>query len=116
MCLIMCQHRHSLTRVFYCRNQLPLEVVKEYLKQEPDDYEVQLAKGICHLELDQFGEALAIFKQYASSKASDKIKGEWYQAMTYLKQDDKGKCKTILQRLQGQGFMENKIAALLAEL
>ncbi len=87
-----------------------------YLKQKLDDYEVQLAKGICLLELDRYSEALTVFKQYAYGSAGDKIKGEWYQAMTYLKQDDKAQCKAILQKLQGQGFKEDTVVALLQEL
>ena len=96
--------------------KVALGYCKEYLQQEPNDYDVILAKGICHLELNQFEEALIIFEQYASSEADDKIKGEWYQAMTYLKKGGKEECKTILKKMQGRDYKEGEIAALLKAL
>jgi len=89
---------------------LPLFV--KVLEAEPDNAEVQLALGICQLELDRFENANQTFSAVSNPLYRDQA--QWYLAMNFLKQSDTDNAKTILESIQQGDFNYAKAQEILS--
>lgn len=56
-------------------------------------------RGVCHLKLQQYAEAIAVFEKLASHHELLQNKGLFYQAITHLKQGQADKAKPILTQI-----------------
>jgi len=70
------------------------QYLDQYLTINPNNIEVQLAKGSCEFKLDQTDSAIQTFK-----KLKDNSDAQWYLALAYLKNKEAEKAKPLLQNL-----------------
>jgi tetratricopeptide (TPR) repeat protein len=56
-------------------------------------------RGVCHLRLQQYAEAIAIFEKLAAHHELLQNKGLFYQAITHLKQGHTDRAKPILTQI-----------------
>ncbi len=61
------------------------------------DQQAILFVGVAHIELNQYEKALKIFDSLLQSNSIDAHKGHWYKALTFLKQENKGKAIEVLE-------------------
>ena len=82
------------------------------------NYDVVLALGIAYLEQNSFDKALEQFKSIQDSDAIIKDKAMWYEAVTYLKMEDKLKALTTFEQLQIEYpfYKVDETAALIKKL
>lgn len=106
-------------------NQEEFSKAYEILREVPDlssNARLLLMSGVCHLELNQFTEAINAFSTI--EKINDpvyKYHSIWYKAMTHLKAGDLEKAKAELQQLsQAPGpnevFKKTEATQLLKKL
>lgn len=83
-----------------------------------NDYSIDLALGVAHLEVNQLDEALKLFNKVYNSDSIIKDKALWYKAMTQLKQKDKLAAKATLEQLQSAYpyYQQNEVTKLLKKL
>jgi tetratricopeptide (TPR) repeat protein len=93
-----------------------LPLLQAYVKQQPDDIQMNISLGICYLEMDRFAEAEQIFSVIASGQTAYAETANWYLALTALKQKDLVKCRGILSRIPQTSAWYNKARALLEKL
>jgi len=91
--------------------KLALENFNEYLSVNPNDKEVQLAKGCSQFQLNQTDAAIQTFKQIENNSSA-----QWYLALSYLKKEEAHKAKTILESLVSDRQFRTKAKALLKHL
>lgn len=65
----------------------------------PEDVELDLYKGICNLELNNYNVAEQIFTKISEGDSSFTSKATWYKALSYLKQEKFDACKNVLQTI-----------------
>jgi tetratricopeptide (TPR) repeat protein len=86
-------------------------------RQNPDDDLLPLYIGNCYLNLDNYQEAIATFKEGALSE--DRIvrqTSRWYLALSYLAAAQTAESMTLLQNIvEGDELYANNAAALLKE-
>ena len=68
-------------------------------EQLPNDIEIQLYKGICLTEMDQFSQAETIFNTISDGNSAFKYKATWYKALNLLKQENFEACKEVLKTI-----------------
>ncbi len=68
-------------------------------EQLPNDIEIQLYKGICLIEMDQFSQAETIFNSISKGNSAFKYKATWYKALNLLKQENFEACKEVLKTI-----------------
>ena len=76
-----------------------LKLITKIGNQNLKDKELQLYRGICHLELNAYDAAEGIFTKISNGDSSFKYKATWYKALTYLKQEQFEKCKNTLKTI-----------------
>jgi predicted Zn-dependent protease len=87
-----------------------------YNKREPDDIEMQMAKGICYLELDKVEEARQIFNGIAGGLTAFAYSAQWYLALAYLKEKKYDQCRTALSIIPADAGEYEKAQRLIKEL
>ncbi len=70
-----------------------------YLAENPTDTMALLFQGICQLELDNFSQAERIFGDIRAGTSDVQEQGEWYLALTYVKQKDTARARGILNAI-----------------
>lgn len=75
------------------------QALSEVLKTEPGNFQAKLALGISALEIGRIEKAQGIFETLANSSSSFKTYGQWYLALSYIKQGENEKAKPILENL-----------------
>ena len=65
-----------------------IPLLREYLKEQPNDERAQLALGIALLETDKDEEAIVIFARIAQGQSSLAPYGNWYLALSAVKRGD----------------------------
>ena len=87
-------------KAFNSQNYLEaLQALKVLSDAHAKDVELQLFKGICHCELNNFTDADRIFKEIGSGDSAFSTKATWYEALSYLKQEKFDACKATLQKI-----------------
>lgn len=76
-----------------------LEALTPDLNLDSANYSLQLAIGIAYLETGQFVQARQRFNRIAQSTALLREEGEWYLALTDLKEGQVEECKTRLETI-----------------
>lgn len=76
-----------------------LKLITKIGNQNLKDTEIQLYRGICHLELNAYDAAEGIFTKISNGDSAFKYKAIWYKALTYLKQEQFEKCKNTLRTI-----------------
>jgi hypothetical protein len=76
-----------------------------YLSVHPNEFSIQLALGVCHLETNDFSAADTIFKLLMNNRLM-KDNAKWYYSMSLLKQNRKEEALKILEDLATTGSGE----------
>lgn len=90
-----------------------LPIFLKILEGEPENAEVQIATGICQLELGRFEKANQTFSSVVNPLYKEQA--QWYLAMNFLKQSDKENAKTILESIEQGDFNYEKAQEILKE-
>lgn len=79
---------------------------------------VALYIGVSHLELQNYTEAIKTFDDLKNSKTLDAHKAYWYLALTYLKQENVEKAKSMLEIIvqKSSNYNYKKAQKLLKKL
>jgi tetratricopeptide (TPR) repeat protein len=78
--------------------------------------DLQLAKGVCYLNLAQYDKANTIFETVATGQTIYKERAQWLKAMLLLKQEKKAECKTYLQTIDSSSSYYKKAQELMGKL
>jgi hypothetical protein len=81
-----------------------------------DDVEIELYKGICNLELNNYTNAEQIFTKISNGNSSFSTKAIWYKALNYLKQEKFEDCKVVLQTIPESAEEYKQAQKLLKKL
>lgn len=76
-----------------------LPLLDQYLTSHPEAYAVQLAKGVAHLESNDFATANQQFKQIGKVNSLYKIESDWYLALVHLKEGNLVACAQQLAQI-----------------
>jgi len=91
--------------------------LSKVIKDQPNNVQASLALGISALESDRTEEAKAIFVALSEGTSVLKTYGQWYVALTYIKQGDNEKAKPILESLgNDEPALKKKAKELLQKL
>ena len=82
-------------------------------QQIEENPEITLAKGICYLELNQYKEAADIFTRLTQSQTTYRNEGNWYLALTALKQNDVATCRQFLAEIDPASSYQEQVKELL---
>ncbi|WP_353484293.1 tetratricopeptide repeat protein [Haliscomenobacter sp.] len=93
-----------------------LPLLEAYQRQKPEDLQVELYLGICWLETQQYAKANAVFQKISQTESSFKDYGQWYLALSYLKQGNKTACRKILLEVPAESEFAAKAQNLLKRL
>lgn len=72
--------------------------------------------GVSLLQTDRIAQAREIFNQLYSGQSAFKFEAAFYQALTFLKEDNKAMCKEWLQKVPADAPNYNKAQELLGKL
>jgi hypothetical protein len=72
--------------------------------------------GVSLLQTNRITEARTIFNQLYAGQSAFKFDAAFYQALTFLKEDNKAICKEWLQKIPADALNYNKAQELLKEL
>lgn len=95
--------------------QQALPLLENYLSTAPDDMELQIARGVCLLELDQLASAREVFERVARGSSIYRHTGTWYLALSYLKVGQLEKMREYLKRIPESAEMYYEQAQRLLE-
>jgi tetratricopeptide (TPR) repeat protein len=93
-----------------------LPLLEAYQRQKPEDLQVELYLGICWLETQQYAKANTVFQKISQTESSFKDYGQWYLALSYLKQGNKTACRKILLEVPAESEFAAKAQKLLKRL
>ncbi len=94
-----------------------LLAINELLKSQPTELQYLMAKGICLLETNKIREAHMIFNTIASGQSVFKSEAQWYNALSYLKENKPELAKTELQKIPTDDpDWSSKVAQLIKKL
>jgi YD repeat-containing protein len=72
--------------------------------------------GVSLLQTDRIADAATIFNQLYTGQSAYKFEAAFYQALTFLKEDNKALCKEWLQKIPADATSYNKAQELLLKL
>ncbi len=75
-----------------------------------------MAIGVCHLELGAFQQALEIFATIKNINPTYTNKGLWYEALTYLRQNEIEKSIVTLNRIPSSSIKYKQAEELMGKL
>ena len=81
-----------------------------------NDAEIELYKGICFLELNNYVEADVIFDAVSNGKSAFANTATWYKALSMLKQEQFEACKYVLQTIPESAEEYKQAKKLLRKL
>ncbi len=84
--------------------------------KDADATDLQLAKGVCYLNLAQYDKANTVFETVATGQTIYKERAQWLKAMLLLKQEKKAACKTYLQTIETSSSYYKKAQELIGKL
>ena len=76
-----------------------LPKLDEFLKNQPDRADVQLAKGIALMETGKAAQAIEIFTELGAQYSLYLAESQWYTALAYLKQGQLDESLSYLQQI-----------------
>lgn len=93
-----------------------LPLLQAYVREKPEDLQAELYLGICLMETGQYSAARTIFTKISGGESSFVDYGQWYLALSYLKEGNKGECRKILQEVPAESEFAQKAQDLLKRL
>jgi hypothetical protein len=72
--------------------------------------------GVSLLQTNRIGEAREIFNQLYAGQSAFKFEAAFYQALSFLKEDNKALCREWLQKIPADAPNYNKAQELLKKL
>lgn len=93
-----------------------LPLLQAYVREKPEDLQAELYLGICLMETGQYNTARSIFSKISSSESSYVDYGQWYLALSYLKEGNEVECRKILQAVPAESEFAQKAQNLLKRL
>lgn len=103
----------AFNRKDYSSSVLLLQQVKQ---QDTANSFVDFYYGVALLQTDRLPEAREIFNQLYAGQSAFKFEAAFYQALGYLKEDNKTDCKEWLQKIPSDAPNYNKAQELLNKL
>lgn len=91
-------------------------LLKNYLAENPEDEEIQIAYGISLLETEKIAEAQQIFTSIYDKNTVFKNKAAWYLALSFLKQKNELQTIAFLNKIDSESFYGKKAEKLKNEL
>ncbi|WP_299524930.1 hypothetical protein [uncultured Lutibacter sp.] len=96
--------------------EVALEQLTVLSETNKNDAEIELYKGICFLELNNYVEADQIFDAISSGKSTFVHTASWYKALSMLKQEQFEACKYVLQTIPESADEYKQAKKLLKKL
>lgn len=93
-----------------------LPLLQAYVQEKPEDLQAQLYLGICLLETGKYAAARDLFTKISSGESSFVDYGQWYLALSYLKEGNKAECRKVLQQVPAESEFLQKAQELLKRL
>lgn len=93
-----------------------LPLLQAYVQEKPEDLQAELYLGISLLETGQYPTARSIFSKINKSESSFVDYGQWYLALSYLKEGNQAECRKILQEVPVESEFAQKAQDLLKRL
>lgn len=93
-----------------------LPLLQTYVQEKPEDIQAQLYLGICLLETGKYATARDLFTNISSGESSFVDYGQWYLALSYLKEGNKAECRKVLQQVPAESEFAQKAQDLLKRL
>ncbi len=75
------------------------EPLKDFLRQQPNNRQAELALGIAAMETERYPEAAAIFTSLAEGESVYQTAGQWYRALLFVKEKQYAKAKEALAQI-----------------
>jgi len=85
-------------------------------KNNPENIEILLYKGICDLELNNYNSSAKIFNKISTGNSAFSNTAKWYSALSLLKQDKIEECKQVLKTIPTSADEYSKAKKLLKKL
>lgn len=73
--------------------------LKDFLRQQPNNRQVELALGIAAMETERYPEAAAIFTSLAEGESVYQTAGQWYRALLFVREKQYTKAKEALAQI-----------------
>lgn len=86
------------------------------VQQQPDNSFAQFYYGVALLQTNRLDEARGIFSRLFQGASVFKYEAAFYQALTYLKEDNKQACRQWLQKIPADAGNYSKAQSLLEKL
>jgi hypothetical protein len=94
-----------------------LPLLRAYAQEKPADEQATFYLGICLLETKQYAAARSIFQELSAKQTSSFADfGQWYLALSYLKEGDEAACLKVLQEVPAESEFGEKARDLLRKL
>lgn len=93
-----------------------LPIINNYLAANPDAADVQLTKGIALLETNQIAEALQTFTTLEENHPIYANEAKWYQALTFLKNEQTAEAQAILGLISPQSSRYKEAQVVLKKI
>lgn len=93
-----------------------LPLLQAYVREKPEDLQAELYLGICLMETGQYRAARTIFTKISGGESSFVDYGQWYLALSYLKEGNKEESRKILQEVPAESEFAQKAQDLLKRL
>jgi len=88
----------------------------QLLKQDPENLELQLYRGVTLIETDQFQAADRLLMKLSETNSAFKNKVKWYWALSQLKQENYENCMSILKTISEDSEDYEQAQKLLKKL
>lgn len=92
------------------------QLLAQVRKSDTTNSAVNFYYGVSLLQTDRITEARTMFIQLYAGQSAYKFEAAFYQALTFLKEDNKDQCKEWLQKIPADALNYNKAQELLKKL
>ncbi len=116
--VVRSDNNEAITKAEEAFNSKKYNKALDYLTQlsSSNDIEIELYKGICFLELNNYADGDIIFDKISSGNSAFKNTATWYKALSMLKQEQFEACKHVLKTIPESAEEYTKAKKLLRKL
>jgi hypothetical protein len=93
-----------------------VNLLQQEKQKDTTDHFVNFYYGVALLQTGRLAEARAVFNQLYSGQSAFVFEAAYYQALGYLKEENKAACKLWLQKIPADAPVYNKAQELLKNL
>lgn len=90
--------------------------IEDFLRENPEDTELQMALGISLLETDKVEDAILVFTHIYDENNVFKSKATWYLALSNVKLEEKSRAIAYLNAIETSSYYYPQAAKLLKKL